>query len=181
MTAEIFDVDHEPTPRAVSLAMTDPVCKLNVCYSTTFLILFCISFCPCVPLGKTGQKINVSQSLRDLLSYQNDFGYIQCHLKFWTYVVGALVDCMHWPCGKDILGGPRSYLRVGVQKVFCSLSCHRICLLLIDQIKNPLPIPMPHSNCCFSWISVSSLVYYKASRYEIQGQKSRKEFLAWYS
>lgn len=164
-TAEIFDVDHEAKPPQGRILGYDrpslqAECLSFFCISDS---LFCVSFCPCFSLGKAGQKFSVSQSLRDLLYYQNNFEYIQCHLKLLTYFVGASVACRQWPCGKDILGGLRSY--VCEQKVFCSLSCYRICLQLIDYTKNPLLIPMLHPNCCSSWISASSLVYYKALRY----------------
>lgn len=84
MTAEIFDVDHEAnlplgqTPGSVIgkksiLAYDRPSlqaeCLSFFCISDS---LFCVPVCPCFPLGKTGQKFGVSQSLRDLLSYQSN-------------------------------------------------------------------------------------------------------------
>lgn len=182
MTAEIFDVDHEPTPRAVSWAMTDPVFKLNVCHSSAFLILcFVYLFVLVFPLGrqdKNSVSVNhwrISFPIRTILrifSVTWSSGHIL--LVLLDICCCSLYALVMW---KSILGGPRSCLCVVVQEVFCSLSCCRICLQLIDQIKYPPLIPMPFPNCCFSWNSASSLVYYNASRYEMQGQKSRKEFL----
>lgn len=96
MTAEIFDIDHEGNP---SLGLypwpwqTEFASWLSFSCISGFLV--CISICPYFTLGKTGKRVSVNQSLKQLLFYQNNFEYTQCHLKFWVWmpsdVTGASV------------------------------------------------------------------------------------------
>lgn len=97
----MFDVDHEvnPTLRLYPWLWQDPVYQLK-CLSFFCIseFLFCISICPYFPLGNIGQRVSVNQSVKKLLSYQNNFEHTQYHLKFWMWPpsdIGASVTYKH--------------------------------------------------------------------------------------
>jgi len=93
----ILDYDRPSLP-AECLSLS---CVSGFLYIRFFVYQFILIF----PLG-IQDRVGPNQSLKELLSYQHNFEYTQCHLKFWirpSYFVGGSVLYKHQLYGKAIL------------------------------------------------------------------------------